>query len=64
MMGGTYAMNDKVRAVCSTASSGSGSMCTVGKTYAWTCNLALACGLVGPGTANWGLAWALGNECN
>jgi hypothetical protein len=64
MMGGTYAMGDKVRAVCSTASSGSGSTCTVGKTYAWSCSLALACGIVGPGTANWGLAWTLGIECN
>jgi hypothetical protein len=26
--------------------------------------LALACGLVGPGTANWGLAWTLGTLCN
>lgn len=64
MMGGTYAMNDKVRAVCSTASGGSGPTCTVGKTYAWSCSLALACGIVGPGTANWGLAWALLAECN
>jgi hypothetical protein len=64
MTGATYAMGDKVRAVCSTASSGSGATCTVGKTYAWTCSLALACGFVGPGTANWGVAWALGAECN
>jgi hypothetical protein len=64
MMGGTYAMGDKVRAVCSTADSGSGTMCTVGKTYSWSCSLALACGFVGPGTANWGLAWTLGTQCN
>src|SRR5690242_10465078 len=57
MMGGTYAMGDKVRGVCSTADSGAGGMCTVGKTYTWSCSLSLACGFVGPGTANWGLAW-------
>jgi hypothetical protein len=64
MMGGSYAMGDKVRGVCSTPSSGSGATCTAGKTYAWSCTLAVACGFVGPGTANWGLAWTLGNECN
>ncbi len=64
MMGGTYAMGDKVRAVCSTADSGSGATCTVGKAYAWSCSLALACGIVGPGTANWGFAWTLGSPCN
>jgi hypothetical protein len=64
MMGGTYGMGDKVRGVCSTADSGAGTMCTVGKAYAWSCSLALACGLLAPGTANWGLAWALGTQCN
>jgi hypothetical protein len=57
-------MGDKVRGVCSTATSGSGATCTVGKTYAWSCSLALACGLLAPGTANWGLAWTVGSECN
>ena len=64
VMGATYAMGDKVRAVCSTADSGAGSSCTVGKSYSWSCSLALACGLVAPGTANWGLAWSLGTPCN
>ena len=64
MSGGTYANGDKVRGVCSTASSGAGTTCTVGKTYTWTCSLSVACTLVGPGTANWGLAWALGTLCN
>jgi hypothetical protein len=64
MMGGTYAMGDKVRAVCSTADSGAGTSCTVGKTFTWSCSLAIACGLVAPGTANWGLAWSLGTQCN
>jgi hypothetical protein len=63
MMGGTYAQGDKVRAVCSSASGGMGPTCTVGKSYTWACNLGVACGLVAPGAANWGLAWLLGAEC-
>jgi hypothetical protein len=63
MMGGSYAQGDKVRAVCSSASGGMGPTCTVGKSYTWSCNLGVACGLVAPGAANWGLAWLLGAEC-
>ena len=64
MSGGTYATGDKVRGVCSTASGGAGGpVCTVGKSYEWSCNLGIGCGFVGPGTANWGLTWLLGAEC-
>ena len=63
-MGTAYAAGDKVRAVCGTADGAAGTMCVVGKTYTFSCSLALACGLLQPGMPMWGFAWMLGMQCN